>query len=255
MNSIGNPGTEFAGKVAIVSGADTVMGSAIARMLALHGTRLSLVGRNSIALRKLESSLVTGGRDVVRLEADVRDPLSMQGIVMATVERFGAVNFAVNNAGSVRAERVRSPGPTVWADVISADHSALFYALRVQLPAIEAAGGGSVVNVASVYGEWGYPVATSSENPQDGVSGLTRSAARAWGGRGVRVNELQPGVINSCPADEHPGEKAADAIADSIPANRIGEPAEVAKAVFFLLSDNASYISGAHLAVDGGFAA
>ena len=111
------------------------------------------------------------------------------------------------------------------------------------------------MNVSSVYGEWGFPVTADSSDSPDGVAGLTRSAARTWGGRGVRVNELQPGVINSCPVGQEPGRQAKGVISQSIPANRIGEPDEVAAAVLFLLSDSASYISGAHLAVDGGFAA
>jgi NAD(P)-dependent dehydrogenase (short-subunit alcohol dehydrogenase family) len=243
------------GKVAIVTGADTPLGASVSELLASHGARLSLVGRDEVSLRIQESKIAAAGGDAVVLVADVREPVTMQGVVMATVERFGAVHFAVNNAAATREARSRRAGAEKWEDVVSVDHSALFYAMRVQLPAIEAAGGGAVVNIASVYGEWGFPEQATGADAPDGVSSLTRSAARTWGSRGVRINELQPGVINSCPRGEEPGGKTTGVIVRSIPANRIGQPSEVAAAVLFLLSDSASYITGAHLPVDGGYAA
>ncbi|WP_309615719.1 SDR family oxidoreductase [Salinibacterium sp.] len=245
----------FVGKVAIVTGADTPLGASIAHLLAAHGARIALVGRDEMFLRILESTIAATGGDAVVLVADVRDRITMQGVVMATVERFGALHLAVNSGAAIPETSRRRGAGGKHEDVITVDQSALFYAMRVQLPAIEAAGGGAVVNIASVYGQWGFPERATSIDGAGGVSSLTRSAARQWGRRGVRINELQPGVINSWPRGEKPEAKAAGAIVSSIPANRIGEPSEVAAAVLFLLSDSASYITGARLAVDGGYAA
>ena len=250
------PGLRFSGKVVIVTAADTTIGAAVAEALAMHGARLALVGYDELALHALSSTLDGSGALALSLVVDVRESHTMQGVVTATVERFGALNFAVNIAAPVPSILSPAGGMTSWGDVISADHSALFYAMRVELPAIEAAGGGAVVNVSSVYGEWGSPAATDTTDALSGVRNLTRLAARSWGGRGVRINELQPGAINSCPtrpASELPADRRL--LSGSIPANRVGEPEEVAAAAMFLLSDEASYISGAHLAVDGGFAA
>ncbi|MHC5797305.1 SDR family NAD(P)-dependent oxidoreductase [Lacisediminihabitans sp. FW035] len=250
------PTLRFSEKVAIVTAADTTIGAAVAAALAMNGARLALVGRDELALHALCSTLDGPGSPSLSLVADIHDLHTMQGVVTATVERFGALHFAVNIAAPVSSMLSPAGGMTSWGDIISADHSALFYAMRVELPAIEAAGGGAVVNVSSVYGEWGSPAPTDTTDALSGVRNLTRLAARSWGGRGVRINELQPGAINSCPT-RRASELREDlrVLSGSIPANRVGEPAEVAAAALFLLSDEASYISGAHLAVDGGFAA
>jgi NAD(P)-dependent dehydrogenase (short-subunit alcohol dehydrogenase family) len=249
-------GLRFDEKVAIVTAADSTIGAAAAEALATHGARLVLVGHDELALHALSTALDGSGARALTLVADIHDSQTMQGVVMATVERFGALHFAVNIAAPVPPSLSPAGGVTSWGDAISADHSALFYALRVELPAIEAAGGGAVVNISSVYGEWGSPAISDTTDALSSVRNLTRLAARSWGGRGVRINELQPGLINSRPTG-HASAPQEDLhrLSRSIPANRVGEPAEVASAVLFLLSEEASYISGAHLAVDGGFAA
>jgi NAD(P)-dependent dehydrogenase (short-subunit alcohol dehydrogenase family) len=244
---------DFDGKVVLVTGGGTGMGAATAELLAGRGAALTLVGRREQPLRDVEAAITAAPGSVLVIPADVTDPAAMQDAVNATVEKFGALHYAVNNAGTASASFDVPDLPVeVWNDTVQVNLSALFYALKAELPAIAAAGGGAVVNVSSVYADRGLPFRAAYSASKHGVRGLTRSAAHDWAARGIRINELQPGVIETPMIHVGtPGE--VDHIAAAIPAGRIGEPREIATAVAFLLSDDASYITGAHLAVDGGF--
>jgi NAD(P)-dependent dehydrogenase (short-subunit alcohol dehydrogenase family) len=137
--------------------------------------------------------------------------------------------------------------------VVNVNLSGLFYPIKYEIPPMLAAGGGAIVNVSSVFADRGGPSADYS-SAKHAVRGLTRATARDHAARGIRVNELQPGVIDTEMTQANP--EGTQAVADrGIPMRRVGAAPEVATAVAFLLSDDASYITGAHLAVDGGFLA
>ncbi|MFG1991429.1 SDR family NAD(P)-dependent oxidoreductase [Actinoplanes sp. NPDC048988] len=244
------------GKVALVTGAGTGMGAATAELLAERGARVTLVGRRQQPLDEVAHRITAAGGEALVVRADVTDAGAMTTAVEQTVARFGALHHAVNNAG-VASENADLPDLPIslWTDTIAVNLTSLFLAMRVEIPAIVAAGGGSVVNVSSVFADRGLPMRAAYSASKHGVRGLTRSAARDWAHRGVRINELQPGVIATPMLDAGAGGGEAAGIAESIPAGRIGDPREIATAVAFLLSDEASYITGAHLAVDGGFLA
>jgi NAD(P)-dependent dehydrogenase (short-subunit alcohol dehydrogenase family) len=174
----------------------------------------------------------------------------MQSAVDRTVDRFGALHYAVNNAGiSSESHDIPELPTQVWDSTIAINLSSLFYGMRAELPAIAVAGGGAVVNISSVYADRGPPTRAAYTAAKHGIRGFTRSAARAWAERGIRINELQPGVIDTPILGSAPGE--VDGIKALIPAKRLGRPRETAATVAFLLSEEASYITGAHLAVDG----
>jgi NAD(P)-dependent dehydrogenase (short-subunit alcohol dehydrogenase family) len=244
---------DFDGKVALVTGAGTGMGAATAELLAGRGVAVGLVGRHEEPLRDVEAAITAASGSALVIPADVTDPAAMQDAVSAVVGKFGGLHYAVNNAGTASTNSDLPDLPVeVWDSTVQVNLSALFYGLKAELPAIAAAGGGAVVNVSSVYADRGLPLRAAYSASKHGVRGLTRSAARDWAARGIRINELQPGVIETPMLHVGPpGE--VDNIAAGIPAGRIGEPREIATAVAFLLSGDASYITGAHLAVDGGF--
>jgi NAD(P)-dependent dehydrogenase (short-subunit alcohol dehydrogenase family) len=245
--------TEFDGKVVLVTGAGTGMGAATAELLAGRGAAVGLVGHHEQPLRDVEVAITAASGTALVVPADVTDPAAMQNAVDATVEKFGALHYAVNNAGIASTNSDLPDLPVeVWNNTVQVNLSALFYGLKAELPAIAAAGGGAVVNVSSVYADRGLPFRAAYSASKHGVRGLTRSAARDWAARGIRINELQPGVIETPMLYVGPPGEVGH-IAAGIPAGRVGQPGEIATAVAFLLSGDASYITGAHLAVDGGF--
>lgn len=245
---------EFLNKVALVTGAGTGMGAATAVLLAERGANVVLAGRREQPLRDVAESITAAGGQALVVPGDVSDPAAAARLVETTVAQFGALHYAVNNAGVASESHDLPELPLqVWDQTIAINLSALFYGMRAQLPAIAAAGGGAIVNVSSVYADRGLPTRAAYSASKHAIRGLVRSAAVDWASRGIRINELQPGVIDTPMLDE--GGEETDAVVNFIPARRLGEPREIATAVAFLLSDDASYITGAHLAVDGGFLA
>lgn len=243
----------FHDKVALVTGAGTGMGAATAILLAERGARVTLVGRREEPLREVEAQITKAGGEALVLPADVSDTRAVQRVVTATVERFGSLHYAVNNAG-VSSENHDLPDlpEEAWERTLAINLSSIYYGMKAELPVIHASGGGAIVNVSSVFADRGLPLRAAYSASKHGIRGITRSAAQDWAARGIRINELQPGVI-ATPMLDTANEGEAEGIAAAIAARRVGEPREIATAVAFLLSDDASYITGAHLAVDGGF--
>ncbi|MFE9611781.1 SDR family NAD(P)-dependent oxidoreductase [Streptomyces sp. NPDC006012] len=243
---------QFAGRTAFVTGAGSGIGSDIARLLAARGAGVALVSRQEPALRQLADEITEAGGKALVLPADVSDPRAVEHAVAETVRHFGALHLAVNNAGTSGAfHEVPDLPEEEWNKTIGINLSGVFYGMKYQIPAIREAGGGAVVNISSVFADRGLAARAAYSASKHGLRGLTRTAAAEWARHGVRINELQPGVIPVPRQQGNPEEVAK--IAERIPARRLGTGTEVAKAVAFLLSDEASYVSGAHLAVDGGF--
>jgi NAD(P)-dependent dehydrogenase (short-subunit alcohol dehydrogenase family) len=248
-------GTQFQNKVAIVTGAGTGMGADTAILLAERGACVTLVGRREEPLRVTEAKIKAKGGDALVVPADVSDPDMMETVVALTVKQFGRLHYAVNNAGiSSESHDLPDLPNRIWDTTIAINLSSLFYGMRAELPAIEKSGGGAIVNVSSIFADRGLPLRAAYSASKHAIRGLTRSTALDWAARGVRINELQPGVIDT-PMTSAGGDEENSRITASIAAKRTGTGREIATAVAFLLSDDASYITGAHLAVDGGFLA
>jgi NAD(P)-dependent dehydrogenase (short-subunit alcohol dehydrogenase family) len=245
---------QFEGKVALVTGAGSGMGREAALLLAERGAAVSLIGRRGDKLTDVADEITAAGGQALAVTCDVSDPEDMERAVRETVEAFGALHYAVNNAGvSGSPEAIPDISVESWNRTIGIDLSSLFYGLKYEIPAILAAGGGAIVNVSSVFADRGGPTIDYS-SAKHGIRGLTRTAAIQYGREGIRVNELQPGVIDTEMTQANP--EATEKVAgDRIPTARVGSGREIATAIAFLLSDEASYINGAHLAVDGGFLA
>jgi len=246
--------SQFANKVALVTGAGSGMGRATAMLLAHRGAAVGVMGRRAAKLEEVVDRITADGGRALAIPGDVSKPEDVERAVESTYSAFGALHHAVNNAGiSGDFTPLVDMTPEQWRRTVEIDLNSLFYGLKYEVPAILAAGGGSIVNVSSVFADRGGPTADYS-SAKHGVRGLTRTAAIQFGRQGVRVNELQPGVIDTEMTQANP--EGAQAVADTgIPLGRVGTGEEIATAIAFLLSDEASYINGAHLAVDGGFLA
>jgi len=245
---------QFENKVALVTGAGSGMGRSTAVLLAKRGAAVTIVGRRENKLHDVAAEIIANGGRVLAVPGDVSKPADVENAVKRTVDEFGALHYAVNNAGiSGVFTPLHEESIEDWRRVIETDLSSVFYGLKYEIPAILAAGGGAVVNVSSVFADRGHQPREYAAS-KHGIRGITRSAAIEYGPQGIRVNELQPGVIDTEMTQANP-EGTQEVANTGIPQRRVGTGEEIATAVAFLLSDDASYVNGAHLAVDGGFLA
>ena len=245
------------GQVLMVTGATRGIGLATAERLGAEGARLVLTARDEDKGRDVEASLREVGVDAVFVAADMTDEDGPAAIVETAVARYGRLDGAFNNVGGV----VAPGGPTEidaagWMAELELNLTSVFYCLRAQVPALLAAGGGAVVNNASVAGTRGIAHLTAYVAAKHGVVGLTRAAALSHAGDGIRVNALVTGGVDT-PLYRGllgigPDVDRATLPAPFNPNGRVAGPEEIASFVAFLLSEEARFITGATLPVDGG---
>ncbi|WP_406193825.1 SDR family oxidoreductase [Kitasatospora sp. NBC_01560] len=246
---------EFAGRVALVTGGASGIGLAVARRLAAGGAAVAIADHDLDGARRAAAELAADGARTLAVEVDVTDPESVRAAVRATVDALGALHLAVNNAGIAGASAPTGEyEPEAWRRVLATNLDGVFYSLHHELPAILASGGGAVVNMASILGTNGFAGSAAYTAAKHGVVGLTKTAALEYAARGVRINAVGPGFIDT-PLLQNADAAARDALIALHPAGRLGRPEEVAELTAFLLSDRASFIHGSYHLVDGAYAA
>lgn len=244
-------------RTAIVTGAGSGIGRAIALAYAREGAR---VVASDIAEESGEETVrmigeATPGAEAFFVRADAAKPEDHEALVAAAVERFGALHIACNNAGiGGELNPVGEMSVDGWRKVIEINLSGVFYAMRAQVPRMLAAGGGAIVNMASILGQVGSAGTAGYDAAKHGVVGLTRAAALDYAAQGLRVNAVGPGYIDTPLLENLPSE-ARDALIGLHPIGRLGRAEEVAELVVWLSSDRASFVTGAYYPVDGGYLA
>jgi NAD(P)-dependent dehydrogenase (short-subunit alcohol dehydrogenase family) len=250
-----------AGKIAIVMGGSSGIGLATARLLVDSGACVVVAGRDRNRGERAAREL--GGR-AHYVQADVARATDVAAAVHAAISRWGRLDWAVNAAalGELRPARVADIAEDDWDRTIAADLKGAWLCLKHEIAAMTQTGGGAIVNVSSVNGLSGTPTAAAYCAAKHGMHGLSKTAALEYAAEGIRVNVVCPGahrtpMLQGVFETMKPGapEEAEALYRARIPAGRIGEPVECARAIAWLLSDAASYVNGAVLTVDGGLAA
>lgn len=242
--------TEFAGKVAIVTGGASGIGAACARQLAAGGAKVVVADLHEEQAMTLAEEISGAG-----FALDVSSPEQVEAMVAFAEERFGALHLAVNNAG------IGGPSAPVgeysledWRRVIDVNLNSVFYSMRFELPAIERAGGGAIVNMTSILGSVGFQGSSAYVAAKHGVVGLTKEAAVSYAARGIRINAVGPGFIDT-PLLANLEKDVYDGLVSLHPVGRLGTSEEVAELTCFLLSERAPFINGSYHLVDGGYTA
>lgn len=246
--------TSLDGKIAIVTGAASGIGRASALLLAERGAKVVVADVDEAGGSETAKLIGDAARFV---PVDVADESSFHELVSTTLSAFGRLDIAHNNAGIiVGGKEIADTDKETWDRVISINLTGMFIALRAEISAMLESGGGSIINMSSVAGVVAQPGQVAYITTKHGVIGLTKAAAVEYSGRGIRVNALLPGTVNTPLVEkfiaDNPGFLET---LTAVPIPRPGEPAEIAEAVAWLASDASSFITGASISIDGGFVA
>lgn len=243
----------FKGKTAIVTGGGSGIGTAVARGLAGQGANVVVNDLKREVAQRVVDAITAAGGSAVAVAGNVGNPDDVKAVVDAAVSRYGGLHLAFNNAGI--------GGPLgllaeidieAYRQLMDVNLHSVFYGMRYQIPEMLKAGGGAIVNNSSILGLVGDANAGPYAAAKHGVTGLTKAAALGYADKGIRINSVHPGYIDT-PLLQVLPQEARDGLVGLHPIGRLGTAEEVAELVLFLLSDKASFITGSQHVIDGAY--
>lgn len=239
------------GKVALVTGAAQGIGRAVALILAQNGADVVISDINLEKAEETAREIEAIGSKAMAVKVNVANPGDVEGMVDAVLARFGRIDILVNNAGIARDKLILRMTEEDWDAVLDINLKGTFNCTKAVVKQMSRQRSGKIVNIASVSGEMGNPGQANYSASKAGVIGFTKTIAREFAQRGINVNAIAPGYIQT-PMTETLPEKAKEELKRMIPVERLGQPEDVAEAVLFLVSESSSYITGHVLNVNGG---
>ena len=244
------------GKVALISGGARGMGAAEARLFAAEGAKVVLGDVLEEEGQQVEAEIAEAGGEAVFVRLDVTSEEDWRAAVDTALERFGKLDILVNNAGIFDRALVHEQSAENWDRVMDINGKGVFLGTKAAIPAMREAGGGSIVNISSVAGLVGSMASTAYNASKGAVRLLTKSTAVQYASESIRCNSVHPGPIETRMLDEvYTSQEMRTQRQNEIPIGRLGRMEDVAKGVLFLASDEASYMTGSELVIDGGYTA
>jgi 3-oxoacyl-[acyl-carrier protein] reductase len=243
---------DLTGKAALITGGSRGIGKSIALRLARQGADVAFSYRGNVeAAKSTAAEIESIGTKAVAIQGDVKDPASAEAVVKSALEAFGKVDILVNNAGITRDDLIMRMSEEAWRDVLETNLFGAFWMTKAVTRPMLKARSGRIVNITSVSGQAGQMGQANYSSAKAGLIGLTKATARELASRGITVNAVAPGFVLTELTKDLPEALQAE-ITSRTPLGRFGTTEEVADAVAFLASDEAGYITGQVLAVDGG---
>lgn len=240
------------GKVALVTGGARGIGRAISLQLAKDGAHVAInYAGSEAAAKELAQEIESLGRQAMTIQANVGDAQQVNDMIKKVVTEFGQLDILVNNAGITKDNLLMRMKEEEWDDVININLKGVFNCIKGVTRQMMKQRQGRIINISSVVGVMGNAGQANYVAAKAGVIGLTKSTARELASRSITVNAIAPGFIQTDMTDKL-GDDIKEGLKDQIPLARLGEPSDIAKAVSFLASDDASYMTGQTLHVDGG---
>ncbi|MEZ5078013.1 MAG: glucose 1-dehydrogenase [Solirubrobacterales bacterium] len=244
----------LAGKVALISGAARGQGAAHAARFAEEGASVVLGDVRDDAGKAVAEEIAGRGLSAVYVHLDVTKDEDWRTAVAAAEDEFGKLDVLVNNAGILGMPSLLEETEEHWNQVVAVNQTGVFLGMRAAVPAMKKAGGGSIVNTSSIWGVVGAEEYISYQATKGAVILMTKSAALTHVGDGIRVNSVCPGLVLT-PMSAEEGPEVEQAVAEATPMKRGARPEEISNGIVFLASDEASYVTGTELVIDGGFLA
>lgn len=245
---------QFEGKVALVTGGNSGIGRAAAFAFAKAGARVAIAARREALGEETVTEIKNGGGDAISIKADMSKTADVQAMIGETVESFGRLDYAFNNAGRYGGIPLLDATEEEWDEFMNINLKGTWLCMKYEIPEMVKVGGGAIVNNSSVSGEGGWSGGSLYVASKHGINGLTKCAAIEFAKQGIRVNAVEPGIIETPAWGEIKPERRIELNAMQ-PIPRMASADEVADPVIWLCSEQSSYVTGVTLLVDGGMCA
>jgi len=238
-------------KVVIITGASQGIGRTMATVFAESGANVICVARSEDKIKELSSEIENKGGRAIPIACDIGDGVAFSNTIKSVVDQFGKLDILINNAGITRDSLLMRMNESQWDEVIQTNLKGAFFGMKAAIRPMMKNKFGRIINITSIVGLTGNPGQANYAASKAGLIGMTQSIAKEVGSRGITVNCIAPGWIDTEMTEELP-ENSKKNLLDRIPIGKIGKPENIAHAAVFLASDEASYITGQTITVDGG---